>query len=142
MKLLIDEIHRLEQVHNNFNGQHLETFHLLMIKRDELKDLMTQEMKRIFNRILKDRYQWGNKTSKHLARMLKKKKSINYIEKIQNKQGGMVYKTKEIAEVFKCYYRGLYSLNKGQQDKDRIGKTEEFLERTGSPKYLRVTGIY
>lgn len=43
----------------------------------------------------------------------------------------MVYKTKEIAEVFKTYYEALYSVNKGQQEKNRIGKTEEFLKRAG-----------
>lgn len=118
MNSAIDEIYRLEQVHKKYKGKHQETLHQLAAKRDELKDLMVQDTK-----IIKDRYQWGNKTSKHLARLLKKKKSINYIEKIQNKQGEMVYKTKEIADVFKFYYGALYSENHtGQQDKDKVRK--------------------
>lgn len=135
MKSVLDEIFRMEQEHKKHKGRHQETFHQLVVKRDELKDLIAQDKKRTFNRILKDRYQWGNKMSKHLARILKKKKSINYIDKIQNKHGEIVYKTKEIAEVFKSYYGALYSVNHtGQQDKDKIRKIEEFLARAVLPQ--------
>lgn len=82
---------------------------------DELKELLEQEMKKTFNKISKERYQWGNKYCKCLARMLRKKKSINFIEKIQNKKGEMIHNTKDIAMVFRDFYELLYSVNqKGQ----------------------------
>lgn len=65
---------------------------------------MEQETRKIFNRIKKERYQWGNKTGKYLAKIFKKKKTANYIEKIQNSTGEMVYITTKIAGVFQKYY--------------------------------------
>lgn len=104
------------------------------MKRDELKNIMEQDSKKTFNRITKERYQWGNKANKHLARMLKKKKSINYIETIHNKNGEMVYTTKEIAKVFKSYYGALYSVKqKGQQVIEKIEETKEFLKNARLP---------
>lgn len=87
MSTLMDEIHRLEQEHKKYKGQRQETFHQLVGKKDELKDIMDQESKRTFHRIAKERYLGGNTAGKHLAKMLKKKKKeINYIEKIQKKR--------------------------------------------------------
>lgn len=45
---------------------------------DELKELLEQEMKKTFNKISKERYQWGN-------RMLRKKK-INKLYRKNTKQ--------------------------------------------------------
>lgn len=128
---VIEEIHGLEQGHKKHKGQHQETFNQLVNKREELKDIMEQESKRIFNRIAKERDQWGNKVSKHLARMLKKKREITYIEIIQNKNGEMVYTTNEIANVFRSYYEAPYSVGlKGQQ---KIKKTKGFLKNARLP---------
>lgn len=55
--------------------------------------------------------------------MLKKKKSINYIEKIQKKDGKLVYTTKDIAKVFKSYYGALYTVN--QEEYQETEKTEK-----------------
>lgn len=134
MNTLIQEIYSLEQDHKKRKGQHQELFHQLVNKREDLKDTMEQESKRTFNIIAKERYQWGNKASKHLARMLKKKKEINYIEKIQNKNGDMVYTTTEIAKVFKDYYGALYSVGqKGQRETEKAEKTKEFLKNIRLP---------
>ena len=46
----------------------------LVNKRNELKDLLDQETRRDLNLIARERYLWGNKTNKHLARMVQKKK--------------------------------------------------------------------
>lgn len=70
---LTGEIHRLEQEHKKHKGHHQELFHQLVNKREELKDIMEQDSKRIFNRLARDRYLWGNKSSKQLARLLKKR---------------------------------------------------------------------
>lgn len=70
---LIEEIYLLEQRHKKGRGQDQELSQELVIKRDELKELLEQEIRKTFNKISKERYQWGNKNSKCLARMLRKK---------------------------------------------------------------------
>lgn len=111
MEALIKEIHALEQGHKKGEGERLQA---LVIKRNELKDLLDQEMRRNFNRIAKERYVWGN----NLARILKKiekEKTLNYIEKIKKRTWGMVFSTAALAKVFQNYYWSLYSIKqKGQ----------------------------
>lgn len=78
----------------------------------------------------KERYKWGNKSSRFLAKILWKKKSRNYIEKIQNSKGVMEYTTKEIGESFRKYYKDLYSVgNNRGQDGDKRAKIAEFLKK-------------
>lgn len=60
-----------------------------------MRDLIEQETRTAYNQIKKERYQWGNKSGKYLARLLKKEKTANYIEKIQTSFGELVYKTVE-----------------------------------------------
>lgn len=82
----------------------------------------------------KERYQWENKNSRHLARILQKK-SRNYIEKNQNGKGEMVHTTKEIGESFKNYYKDLYSVgNIGGQTGEKRIKIVEFLKKAKLPK--------
>lgn len=45
----------------------------LTCKREVLKDIVEQETRSTNNKIKKERYLWGNKTGKSLARLLKKK---------------------------------------------------------------------
>lgn len=125
MNNLIEVIQRLEQEHKKYKGQHQDLFHQLVNKREDLKDIMELESRQTFNRIAKERHQWGNKTnkSKYLARILKKKREINFIEKIQNKNVGMAYKTNEIAKEFRNYYEALYTVGqKGQQEQEKKEK--------------------
>lgn len=107
---LIEEIHLLEQKHKKHKGKHQESFHQLAIKREELRDSMEQDTRRALNKIARDRYLWGNKSSKYLARVLKKKRDLNFIEKIQNIKGEVVTTTKGIAEEFRKYYETLYTV--------------------------------
>lgn len=58
---------------------------------------MEQDARRAFTKITRERYYYGNKSSKHLARLLKKKRDRNFIEKIQNKKGEVVATTNGIA---------------------------------------------
>lgn len=74
---------------------------------------MEQVSRRTFKCLTRDRYLWGNKSSKHLARVLKKKRDMNYFEKIQNKKGEVVYTSKVIAEEFRTFYETLYLNNAG-----------------------------
>lgn len=68
IRTLLSKLYELKQLHKKKTD--LEVQHLLVLKREELHGLMEQE---VFNRVAKDRYQWGNKPGKHLARILKKK---------------------------------------------------------------------
>lgn len=79
---------------------------------------------------------WGrNKSSRLLAKILRKKKARNYIEKIQNSKGDMVYTTKEIGESFRKYYKDLYSVGKIRgQDGAHEKKIVEFLNKANLPK--------
>lgn len=94
------EISNIEQEHKKQRGLHQETYQMLINKREELKRLMDQETKEKFFQIAKERYQWGDKAGKHLARIFRKKKTRHFIGKIQSTQGSMVYETKEIGEIF------------------------------------------
>lgn len=116
----------------------MEIQQALVIKRDELEDLMEQDTRQAFNRVAKDRFQWGNKPGKYLARIIKnKKKSINYIKKIKNNKGDIVYTASEVARVFHNYYSVLYSVRqKGSQkvESKRKQKIQEYLREANLPK--------
>lgn len=71
---------------------------------------------------------------KYLARMLKKKREIKYIEIMHNKNGGLVYSTNEIVKEFRNYFEALYTVGqKGQQEQEKKGKIEEFLNNARLP---------
>lgn len=52
-----------------------------------MRDLLEQEARAVYNLIKKERYVGGNKPGKFLAKILKKNKITNYIEKIKTKKG-------------------------------------------------------
>lgn len=90
---------------------------------------MEQDTKRALNKLSKDRYVWGNKISKHLAGILRKKRERNYIMKIQNKKGEIVGSSKGIAEEFRKYYKDLYSIRqKGIGESTKEERMEDFLK--------------
>lgn len=122
----------MEQQHKKTGEREMKL--VITTKREEMKDLVEQETRTAYNRIKKERYQWGNKTGKYLAKLLKKKTTVNYLEEIQTSTGAMVHTTAEIARTFQDYYGKLYSIN--QQDK--IGtikvKTKAFLDEVSLNK--------
>lgn len=65
--MLIKELHELEQAHKK--KVHSDLKHALVLKRDKLNELMEQETRQVFNRVAKERYQWGNKPGKYRARI-------------------------------------------------------------------------
>lgn len=109
IRILMDELGKAEQEHKKHPAHHQELYQKVINKRTELKDLLDYETKMALNFTARDRYKWGNKPSKHLAKMLQKKKA-NFIEKIQTKDGNMVYSPKGIAEIFRTYYQELYAV--------------------------------
>ena len=134
LKTLKEEIYRLEQEHK-LQGQKRETLRKLTLTRDEYKALAGQETKNFIDRVERERYVWGNKPSKNLARMVRKKKTRNFIEKIRNGDGDLVYATNKIAESFRSYYEKLYNVQQKIRDpaekKDKIRKV---LRQTNLPK--------
>lgn len=94
---------------------------------------MEQETKKVFNKAAKDRYKWGNKPGKYyLVKALKYKKSSNYIEKMKNIKGEMVYKTTKIANVFQSYYSAFCSVRqKETQEVEKNGgkKMQDYLRK-------------
>lgn len=93
---------------------------------------MEQDSRRALNKITRDRYFWGNKSSKHLVRLLKRKRDLNFIEKIQNKKGEVVSTTKGIAEEFRKYYEALYTVGqRGHPEQIEDRSVEEFLNDAG-----------
>lgn len=98
MMKIVKEIYELEQRHKNQTED--ETHRTLIIKSDQLKELMEQKTRREFNRVSHERYKWSNRPGKHFAKILRNKKTLNYIEKIKNERGEIVNKTTDIALAF------------------------------------------
>lgn len=123
-EVLHKEISELEQQHKKTGVHEIELS--AIIKREELKELIEQETRTTFYKIKKERYQWGDKSGKHLARMLKNKSWANFIENIQTGNGEKVYTTSEIVRAFQDYYNKLYSIT--QKVKERSDNTKAFLK--------------
>lgn len=70
----------LEQLHKNKNDS--ETLLKLSRKREEMRELIEQETRMMYNRVKKERYLYGNKPGRHLAQALaKKKKKISKLHR-------------------------------------------------------------
>lgn len=69
-----------------------------------------------------------------MAKILKKKRDVNFIDKIQNKKGEMRFTSREIGEEFRQYFTSLYSVrpseNSGWNKEERVG---EFLKEGWLP---------
>ena len=70
-----------------------------------------------------------NKTEKSLARLIKKKREKNQINKIRNKNGEIITDNTEIQRIIRDYYQQLYA------DKmDNLEETDKFSEKYNFPK--------
>lgn len=72
MKRLLTEIYELEQSYKK--TAYIELQQAVVLKRDTFKDLIEEETRQVFNGVVKDRYQCGNKPGKYLARILRNSK--------------------------------------------------------------------
>ena len=70
-----------------------------------------------------------NKIDKLLARLIKKKREKNQINKIRNENGEITTDNTEIQRIIKDYYQQLYA-NK----MDNLEKWDKFLEKYNLPK--------
>ena len=73
-----------------------------------------------------------NKIDKPLARLIKKKKEKNQINKIRNENGEITTDNTEIQRLIRDYYQQLYA-NK----MDDLDEMDEFLEKYNLPKLNR-----
>ena len=70
-----------------------------------------------------------NKTDKPLARLIKKQREKNQINKIRNENGEITKDNTEIQRIIRDYCQQLYA-NKT----DNLGKMDKFLEKYNFPK--------
>ena len=70
-----------------------------------------------------------NKTEKSLARLIKKKREKNQINKIRNENGEIITDNTEIQRIIRDYYEQLYA-NK----MDNLEEMDKFLEKYNLPK--------
>ena len=132
---LMTEVHQLEQKHKN--TQDILINNLLEVKREELKDLLEQEIKQEMKRCIKEKYIESNKVGKNLAKILKKKKGKNFVDKIKNKNGEIIQTTTGIAKEFQNYYANLYAVKKGEiqgNETERREKIKKYLVEAGLTK--------
>lgn len=73
MKNIIKELYELEQNHKS--QLDIDTHQKIIIKRGQLNDMMEQETRKVFKNVAKERYMWGNKPGKYLAKISKEKKT-------------------------------------------------------------------
>jgi len=71
-----------------------------------------------------------NKIDKPLARLIKKKREKNQINKIRNENGEITTDNTEIERIIRDYYQQLYA-NK----MDNLEEMEKFLEKYNLPNY-------
>lgn len=79
MLKLQNEIYDLEQRHKK--EAQTEIHRSLTLKREQLKDLLEREDRKEINRVLSELFMMGNKAGKHLANILRRKRTLKYIEK-------------------------------------------------------------
>lgn len=103
-----------------------EIYLTLILKREQLKEWMEQEERREFNRVLQERFKWDNKPGKYFAKMIRKKKLLNYIEKIKNEKGELVNKTTDIAIAFQKYFSSLYAIKKQGTQSEEVKKKRRY----------------
>lgn len=105
---LIKEIEELDKNHK----QNLKSIEKIKLKekRLELQTLLDEETLRIRDRRRAQWYQYGNKTGKILAKILKEQQTSTTIIKILKADGEYTYDPKDIIEEFHTYYSNLYNI--------------------------------
>ena len=69
------------------------------------------------------------KIDKPLARLIKKQREKNHINKIRNEKGEITTDNTEIQKIIRDYYQQLYA-----NEMDNLGGTDKFLEKYNFPK--------
>ena len=75
---------------------------------------------------------WEDKIDKPLARIIKKKREKNQVNKIRNENGEITTDNTEIQSIIRDYYQQLYA-NK----MDNVEEMDKFLEKYNFPNWTR-----
>lgn len=129
---LTARIHVLEQAHKASVADALLTE--LTQAREELLEALNKSLKRKFLLTQKLYYEFGNKSSKLLARALQSKKASHTIHKISNSAGDSFSRNEEISQQFVQYFSKLYNLTPSHHADDpsnRKTALQNFLTQYG-----------
>lgn len=129
------EIKDLEQQHKKTRDG--EVLARLFRKREVMRVLIEQETRKLYNLVKKERYLGGNRSGKFLAKVLRKKKNTNYIDKIETRTGDIRYKNKDITLTF----GGLYAINKNDTQEGREQKREKIKNYVKDIGLAKITEI-
>ena len=123
------------------------TLHLNQLEKEEMKnprvsrrkeilkirtEINAKEIKEIIAKINKAKscfFEKVNKIGKPLARLIKKQREKNQINKIRNENGEITTDNSEIQRIIRDYYQQLYA-NK----MDNLDEMDKFLEKYNFPK--------
>ena len=123
------------------------TLHLQQLEKEEMKnprvnrrkeilkiraEINEKEAKETIAKINKTKswfFEKINKIDKPLARLIKKKREKNQINKIRNENGEITTDNTEVQRIIRDYYQQLYA-NK----MDNVEETDKFLEKYNLPK--------
>ena len=97
--------------------------------RAEINEKETKETIAKINKAKSWFFEKTNKIDKPLARLIKKKREKNQINKIRNENGDITTDNTEIKRLIRDYYQQLYD-NK----MDNLEEMDEFLEKHNLPK--------
>lgn len=120
---LINEIEKLDKEHKRDLNPLSKI--KLKSKRLELQAMLDKESLRIREKNKAQWYQYGNKTGKILAKILKDQQPSISIIKILKSNGKLTYEPKEILKEFHTYYSNLYNIKRHQGNKEEEKKGEE-----------------
>ena len=90
--------------------QNTELSQKIKTTKTEIDEILRGEIEKKLRYVRQEYYETGPKATRLLARRIKKQQTLNTIHKIRDPQSGeLKYKTKEIENIFKEYYKNLYT---------------------------------